>query len=189
VPSCIDPVSSINDMLYSNNSDVEMPTASSPPANVFTQHDHHECRVGGMQGVRDYCRDKGLRLTPVRARVLEILLEEHKALGAYDILGRLQSEQLGSQPPVVYRALDFLGTHGFVHRLERLNAFTACADPQRGHDPVFLICTDCLTVAETLIDEPDAGLNHTVGALGFKVTSRMIEFFGLCPDCQNVNAP
>jgi acyl-CoA synthetase (AMP-forming)/AMP-acid ligase II len=49
---------------------------------------------------------RGVRLTPVRRRVLEILLEEHKAMGAYDVLTRLAAEGFGNQPPVAYRALE-----------------------------------------------------------------------------------
>jgi hypothetical protein len=62
---------------------------------------------------------RGVRLTPVRRRVLEILLEEHKAMGAYDVLTRLAAEGFGNQPPVAYRALEFLEDQGFAHRIRR----------------------------------------------------------------------
>ena len=87
-------------------------------------------------------------MTPVRLRALEILLEEHAAMGAYDVLARLNVEGLGSKPPVAYRALGFLVDQGFVHRIERLNAFIACAYPQDAHNPAFMICRCCGTVAE-----------------------------------------
>ena len=45
---------------------------------------------------------------------------------AYELLERLEAAGLGSAPPVVYRALDFLVANGFVHRIERLGAFAAC---------------------------------------------------------------
>ena len=45
-----------------------------------------------------------------------------------------------SQPPVAYRALDFLVENGFVHKIERLNAFVACALPGTVHSPAFMIC-------------------------------------------------
>ena len=45
---------------------------------------------------------------------------------AYELLDGLARAGLGSQPPVVYRALDFLVANGFVHRIERLDAFAAC---------------------------------------------------------------
>ncbi|MDM7256178.1 MAG: transcriptional repressor, partial [Paracoccus sp. (in: a-proteobacteria)] len=76
--------------------------------------------------VAERLEGQGLRLTAVRRRVLEILLENHKAMGAYEILDRLAAEGFGKQPPVAYRALDFLVEHGLVHRVQRLNAFAAC---------------------------------------------------------------
>ena len=95
----------------------------------FSSHDHTHCITDNMAQIEAHCAKEGLQLTPVRRRVLEILLHEHRALGAYDILDKLRSEGLGSQPPVAYRALDFLVTHGFAHKIERLNAFVACANP------------------------------------------------------------
>jgi len=159
------------------------PTASPNP---FASHNHRRCRRSGLAGARAYCAKHGLRLTPVRARVLDILLEAHKALGAYDILGRLEADGLGGQPPVVYRALDFLVEHGFAHRLERLNAFTACALPHEGHEPMFLICRDCGQVAETPLAALADEIGRAAKRLGFNAESRVVEVTGQCPCCRGV---
>ena len=142
-----------------------------------------------MKDVRSYCQAEGLRLTPVRARVLEILLESHRALGAYEILDRLKADGMGSQPPVVYRALDFLLAHGFVHKLERLNAFAACCQPDHGHEPIFMICEHCQTVAETPLGRLAAQIDRSAHVLGFQVASRVVEITGRCPACQQADLP
>ena len=154
--------------------------------NIFVNHDHKQCRRLGMAEIRSYCQGAGLRLTPVRARVMEILLESHKALGAYEILDRLKAEGMGSQPPVVYRALDFLVDHGFVHRLERLNAFAACNQPDPGHEAMFLICRDCRQVAETPLDGLENQIDRRATDLGFVVQSHVVEVIGRCPKCQDI---
>ena len=64
--------------------------------------------------------------------MLEALLESHRALTAYELLDQLAAAGLGSQPPVAYRALDFLVANGFVHRIERLGAFAACTEAGAG---------------------------------------------------------
>ena len=87
----------------------------------FAHHDHDTCVSEALAAAEARCAAEGLRFTPVRRKVLDILLQEHRALGAYDILDMLREEGLGSQPPVAYRALDFLVTHGFAHKIERLN--------------------------------------------------------------------
>ncbi len=69
-------------------------------------------------------------------------------MGAYDVLQRLAAEGFGNQPPVAYRALDFLVEQGLAHRITRLNAFAACMHPGEDHAPVFLICRQCNHVAE-----------------------------------------
>ncbi|MDA0222527.1 MAG: hypothetical protein O3C11_04275 [Proteobacteria bacterium] len=92
-----------------------------PGPNPFVKHNHRQCRTSGLREAQDFCTIRGLRLTPVRARVLEILLESHSALGAYDILDRLKADGLGGQPPVVYRALDFLSD-----RVICLNGHVCC---------------------------------------------------------------
>ena len=55
-----------------------------------------------------YCKENDLKFTPVRRKVLEILLQKNKALGAYEILDLLREAGFKYQPPVAYRALDFL---------------------------------------------------------------------------------
>jgi Fur family zinc uptake transcriptional regulator len=83
----------------------------------FAQHNHGACMSEALAAAEARCAAGGLRFTPVRRKVLEILLQDHRALGAYSILDRLREEGFGSQPPVAYRALDFLVANGLAHRL------------------------------------------------------------------------
>lgn len=153
------------------------------PSRAFHAHDHDDCALQALTRADDLCRKKGARLTPVRRRVLEILLEEHRAMGAYDVLERLSAEGFGSQPPVAYRALDFLVEHGLAHRIQRLNAFAACTAPGGDHAPAFFICKSCKTVAETSAENLKQNINVAAQHLGFKVERANIEALGLCPSC------
>ena len=90
---------------------------------AFDRHNHDRCIAGALKRAETHCGARRLQFTATRRRVLEILLQEHRAMGAYDILAVLSSEGLGSQPPAAYRALDFLVEHGLAHRIQRLNAF------------------------------------------------------------------
>jgi Fur family transcriptional regulator, zinc uptake regulator len=149
----------------------------------FARHDHGHCVSAAMQAAEAACKLRGVQFTPVRRRVLEILAEAHAAMGAYDVLARLSAEGLGSQPPVAYRALSFLVDQGFAHRIERLNAFVACAHPGAAHVPVFMICRACGTVAEA---EADLGgpLGAEAARSGFQIEQTVVEAQGLCPACQ-----
>jgi len=129
------------------------------------------------------CAARGVQLTPVRRRALEILLESHRALGAYDVLARLEKDGFGGQPPVAYRALGFLVDQGLAHRIERLNAFVACSHPGAAHDPAFMICRSCRKVAES--DSADAPLAPAAAQQGFRIERMVLEAEGLCPACQH----
>lgn len=138
--------------------------------------------ISAQQAAEETCATEGLQLTPIRRRVLEILLEAHAALGAYDVLERLAAEGLGSKPPVAYRALSFLVEHGFAHRIERLNAFVACSLPGEDHAPAFMICRLCRSVEEAIA--ADVGLSRSAKDSGFHIEQTVMEAEGLCPTCQ-----
>lgn len=148
----------------------------------FAPHDHQSCIHSAMNVAEETCAARKVQLTPVRRRVLEILLESHVAMGAYDVLARLDAEGLGSKPPVAYRALAFLVEQGFVHRIERLNAFVACNHPGASHDPAFMICRSCHKVAEA--DAGNTVLNSPATQSGFTIEQTVIEAEGLCPSCK-----
>ncbi len=149
----------------------------------FQRHDHSHCIADTLETAETHCRDHGLRFTPVRRRVLEILLADHRALGAYDILDVLAAEGLGAQPPVAYRALEFLVGNGMAHRIERLNAYAACAHPGRPHAPAFLICRTCRMVAEADTGPIEDRLEDAAHAAGFTIERIAVELEGLCPAC------
>ena len=149
----------------------------------FEQHDHGACVHKGMAAAKDRCAQEGLRFTPVRQKTLEILLQEHRALGAYEVLDRLRDAGFGSQPPVAYRALEFLVAHGFVHKIERLNAFVACTRPGTAHSPAFMICRECEAVAETQSTPARGAFGDAAKAAGFVIERTVVEAEGLCPAC------
>lgn len=152
---------------------------------AFESHDHLDCVRDLVAAAESSCAERRLKLTPLRKRVLEILLERHQAMGAYDVLARLQAENLGAHPPVAYRALEFLVANGFAHKLARLNAFVACVCPEAGHRPAFLICRKCMAVAEADADAVAAALDGTAAAAGFSIEAAAVEAEGVCPACQS----
>jgi Fur family transcriptional regulator, zinc uptake regulator len=155
-------------------------------------HRHDRCIASGMAEAEKRADAEGQRLTPQRRQVLEILLADHKPLGAYDILERMAAE--GGEtvrrpaPPVVYRALEFLTSLGLVHRISRLNAFTACDLRQGCRGDAFLICEDCGRVAEIEDVELRTSLATAAGSNGFSMSSATVELLGRCPDCQHRTA-
>lgn len=132
------------------------------------------------------CQERGLRLTPIRARVLGLIAEGGKPLKAYDLLDRVRAgEGAGaSAPPTVYRALDFLLANGFIHKLESVNAFVACHHPSTAqHSVPFLICDRCHSAVELEDRHVVAALDERARALGFVPQTQTLEVHGLCARC------
>ena len=136
-----------------------------------------------MKNIEEYCKAKNLKLTPVRQKVFELLLKEKSGLGAYRILDMLRVAGFNSQPPVAYRALDFLVEHGFVHKIESQNSFVACSDPGEHHSPIFMICKKCDSVSEAPVSLPASDLSEALMATGFQVEQTIIEAEGVCSTC------
>ncbi len=155
-----------------------------PDAAAFHSHDHDRCAGTALAHAEKLVREKGLRLTPVRRRALEILLEEHRALGAYEVLERLAADGFGKQPPVAYRALDFLVENGLAHRIRRLNAYAACVHPGQRHSPAFFICTACDAVAEAPVEDVARAMEGAAARIGFRIERMNVEAAGLCPACR-----
>jgi len=145
---------------------------------------HERALTGFMAQAERICHDKGVRLTAQRRKVLEILWDQHKPVGAYEILEKLVESVPSAKPPTVYRALDFLLEQGLVHRLESLKAFVGCRHPAHPHASQFLICKECGVVQELEDRNVFSTLGRAVAESGFEADSQVIEISGRCADCK-----
>jgi len=122
-----------------------------------------------IKKAEQFCVDSGNRLTDPRRYVLNILSDSDKAMTAYDVLGALGQYLDNPKPPTAYRAIDFWVEHGFVHRIESLNAYK--------------ICDDCGDVTEAHLCHLPDGLKSKAGDNNFKVNHWSIELHGQCNKC------
>ena len=162
------------------------PITHKPPL-ACLPHDHSRCVSGALAEAEALCARDGVRLTALRKRVLELVWQSHKPLGAYDILAVLSEEDgRRAAPPTVYRALDFLLENGLVHRIASLNAFIGCTHPEHAHQGQFLICLSCHAAIE--LEQPKISSAIVAGAaeVGFSVESQTVEVVGLCTQCRKV---
>jgi len=129
------------------------------------------------------CAAEGQKLTPARRRVLEMLLHAGQPAKAYDLMSDFEPGGAAAKPPTVYRALEFLERHGFIHRIQSLNAYVACRHEGDGHQAAFLICDCCGQTREV---EPAASpaLAKQAAAASFVIKGVTIEAHGLCAACR-----
>ena len=148
-------------------------------------HVHQRCTDLALSVAEETCNSRGVRLTRLRRRVLELVWSSHEPVKAYDILDILRDEHSGSAPPTVYRALDFLQTQGMVHKIESLNAYIGCGASDQNHASQFLICRSCGAAAE--MDDADIRnvISDKAAGLGFKIDKEIIEIKGICSQCSD----
>jgi Fur family zinc uptake transcriptional regulator len=136
-----------------------------------------------LAAIEASCAERGLALTPVRRRVLELLLEAGGPVKAYDLLAALKPDG-AAQPPTVYRALDFLTKAGLAHKVEALNAYTACshgdhAEQHADDTAALFICEACGSVEERHVPR----VSGEGAPQGFTLARSVIEHYGRCAAC------
>ncbi|BCF96047.1 transcriptional repressor [Paraburkholderia sp. PGU19] len=129
--------------------------------------------------------DRGLALTTLRRQVYALIAQSERPIGAYDLLAALEPQRGRVPPTTVYRALDFLVEHGFVHRIESKNAFFACCQMGEPHQSQFLMCDSCGETVEIPGDGLATQLSGSAPAHGFEVHHQVVELSGLCAACKH----
>jgi Fur family transcriptional regulator, zinc uptake regulator len=148
-------------------------------------HDHAPCVALSLNRAEQAFIDQGLKLTPLRRKVLEQVAASHDAVGAYDVLEAL-SRKSGTRiaPITVYRALDVLQSVGVIHRVESRNAFFAChAEHGIRQRPVVLICDVCRGVTEVIAQAVFTPIDAVVADRGFQARQTVVEVTGRCAAC------
>ncbi|WP_233835218.1 Fur family transcriptional regulator [Paraburkholderia sp. ZP32-5] len=151
-------------------------------------HSHGASQEAALALADEYCRERGEKLTPIRRKVLELLLNSGRATKAYSLLDEMRHIHPGSAPPTVYRALDFLLSAGLVHRIESINAFTVCHDLTQCQHGILVVCQQCGTVTELHQPKLRQALVVQIEDAGYRLASDEIELKGLCSACQAAEA-
>jgi Fur family zinc uptake transcriptional regulator len=158
----------------------------------MTFNDRGRSGARGLQGAalrkaladaKACCETAGERLTPVRRRVLELLLAAGRPAKAYDLMsafGGLRAPP--AKPTTVYRALDFLTDLGLAHRITSLNAYIACQVKGPRHPVAFLICEGC-GAAREIERLPVEWLKGAAEEVSYDLHSFIVEAHGRCAAC------
>jgi Fur family ferric uptake transcriptional regulator len=134
--------------------------------------------------MRDQMRERGMRWTPQRRLVLNVLSEAQGGhVTAAELLDRCRAADPQTTPSTVYRTLDVLEELGLVrhaHGVDGREEFHVLPERDHGH----LTCSTCGTSWE--IDEDEAAA--FVGALaykrGFTVDLSHLGVVGTCAACK-----
>ncbi|MBO1530661.1 transcriptional repressor [Psychrobacter sp. F1192] len=150
-----------------------------------------------LEAAKKQSRLRGVRFTPLRQQIYQLVLEANKPVGAYDLITQLQQIRLESTdksanhqtsknvaPPTVYRSLEFLLSEGLIHQLTSLNAYVPCCHPRTQHTAAFFICQHCQRVQECSSLPIQEMVSFAEQDVGFMVEHSVIELTGRCLSCQ-----
>lgn len=154
-------------------------------AHACTDPTHHVHDAAAfVREVERLCEQRGLRLTPIRAHALQLIADAGRPVKAYDLLDQMKETHDSAAPPTIYRALDFLLEHGFIHKLASINAYVGCHHPgAEAHAVPFLICDKCQSATELEDEAIVASLDKRARALGFVPQAQTLEVHGVCAQC------
>ena len=132
----------------------------------------------------DYCKTLPGTFTSLRKAVLFLLWDAHKPLKAYDILNSLAIIKPGCTAVTVYRVLSFLMSLGLVHKIESIQCYTLCCEPDK-HLPseVLMVCNTCHQVKEVFDDRVLQLVKDLTDKSHFHLSQDTIELRGLCSLC------
>ncbi len=131
-----------------------------------------------------YCKGIPLTLTSLRKAVLHVLWQAKKPLKAYDILECLIEALPNVTAAAIYRTLSFFITAGFVHKIDSIQSYALCGEPDtKACSEVLMVCATCHTVREM----QDAMVREAVVRLArldaFELGHDPIELRGVCGAC------
>ena len=132
--------------------------------------------------VGDRLRRRGLRWTPQRRTVIEVLAEADGHVAAAELVERCRSRNPSTIPSTVYRTLTVLEELGLVrhgHGADGREEFHVLPAPEHGH----LHCAECGVTWE-IGPEQAAGVAHALRAGdGFEIDIGHVTLVGRCREC------
>ena len=150
---------------------------------MHASHLHQNCINNAIYTAELVCKNRGLRFTNLRRKVLEIIWASHQPIKAYDILDQLRDSDYSAKPPTVYRTLDFLLENGLIHKLSSLNAYVGCSHPLEHSECYFLICSKCKEIKECCDQSLNRTIYRTADKNKFSIQKTTLEIKGECNAC------
>jgi len=135
-------------------------------------------------GVAERLRSNGLRWTPQRRTLIDVLREHQGHVTATEIIARCRALDPTTTPSTVYRTLDMLEDLGLVrhgHGPGGREEYHVLPDEVHGH----VYCVGCGSTSEIGTPTATAILDSLASQLGFAVDLSHVTISGRCKGCQS----
>ena len=130
-------------------------------------------------------KDKGVRFTPQRQAILEFLLGTVSHPTADEIYHHVKAKFPGVSLGTIYNTLNMLKEHGHLLELSYGDMSSRFDGNPQNH--YHIVCSKCGRVTD--YHRPLINLDQEVmDNSGFLVMGHRLEFYGICPECQNTES-
>lgn len=144
---------------------------------------HRNCLDSLEEKINTICKERNLNFTDLRRRIFSIISKSHGMIKAYDILFEMRKENPLTEPPTVYRALDFLTENNLVHKINSLNSYVTCYHLIEEGFCFFLICNKCSSIIESTDSKFSDLIMNAAKKNKFLLKKSSLEIEGLCKSC------
>ncbi len=127
-------------------------------------------------------KSKGLKLTPQRKLIMDIIHDAQANLTTEKIIAHVQDRMPGVHKSTIYRTLELLEETGCVYKSELGNQFIY-HHPEEGHHH-HLVCSQC---GKSIDCEEDlfAPVERSIGKeYDFRLGFKHVVISGLCKECR-----
>jgi Fe2+ or Zn2+ uptake regulation protein len=140
-----------------------------------------------LETLLDHLRQNGLRITPQRRAILELLANDNSHPTSEQVYQRLLSTMPELSRATVYNTLRELNDLGELKRVHspREGGQRYDTNHELHHH---LYCVHCHTLTDLDHDFEGLDLSPEERA-GYQILSREVTFHGICPDCQAKSTP
>ena len=133
--------------------------------------------------MRSSLTEKGVALTPRRAKLLEVLVSSERHPSVAEIHEEVRRYFPKTSLATIYNTIELLKEMGQVLEIE----FSGAANRYDGRIPVahpHLICVECEKIEDLHTVEPGEHLDAISAATGYRLVNRRTDYYGVCPECQ-----
>ena len=129
-------------------------------------------------------RDNQYRITPQRLAILKVLAQSDGHPSVEGIYEQVKPDFPTSSLATIYKNIAVLKHLEQVLELgfsDDSNRY----DGNKPYDHPHVVCTICKTILDPEISVVEDLTQELMRKTGFSITRHRLDFFGICPDCQN----
>lgn len=137
-----------------------------------------------LQKMVDALRENQYRITPQRLAILKVLAASKGHPSVESIYEQVKPTFPTTSLATIYKNIAVLKDLDQVLELGFSNDSNRY-DGNKPYDHPHVVCTGCKKIMDPDISALEDMTQELMQTTGFSITRHRLDFFGLCPDCQN----